>query len=43
MAAQIPALFESLSGMSMNELFGKIRTIGDESPKPDVKVKGAAQ
>jgi flotillin len=43
MAAQIPALFESLSGMSMNELFGKIRTIGDESPKPDVKAKGAGQ
>jgi flotillin len=43
MAAQIPALFESLSGMSMNELFGKIRTIGDESPKPEVKAKGAGQ
>jgi flotillin len=43
MAAQIPALFESLSGMSMNELFGKIRTIGDESPKPDVRAKGAGQ
>jgi len=43
MAAQIPALFESLSGMNMNELFSKIRTIGDESPKPDNKAKGAGQ
>jgi flotillin len=43
MAAQIPALFESLSGMSMKELFTKIRTIGDESPQPDVKAKGAGQ
>jgi flotillin len=43
MAAQIPALFESLSGMNMSELFAKIRTIGDDSPKPDSKAKGAAQ
>jgi flotillin len=43
MAAQIPALFESLSGMNMSELFSKIRTIGDESPKPDSKAKGAGQ
>jgi flotillin len=43
MAAQIPALFESLSGMNMSELFSKIRTIGDESPKPDSKAKGATQ
>ncbi len=43
MAAQIPALFESLSGMNMSELFAKIRTIGDETPKPDSKAKGAAQ
>lgn len=45
MAAQIPALFESLSGMNMSELFSKIRTIGEESPKPDVdvKAKGAGQ
>ena len=35
MAAQVPALFEALSGMQMSELFGKIRTIGDKSPKPD--------
>jgi flotillin len=43
MAAQIPALFESLSGMDMKELFSKIRTIGDETPKPENKAKGAAQ
>ena len=35
MAAQVPALFEALSGMQMSELMGKIRTIGDKSPKPD--------
>src|SRR5262249_2175805 len=35
MAAQVPALFESLSGMSMNELLGKVRAIGDKPPKPD--------
>jgi flotillin len=29
MAAQIPALFETLSGMKMSELFGKVRQIGD--------------
>src|SRR5262249_43548379 len=35
MAAQIPALFETLSGMHMSELFSKIRAIGDAAPKPD--------
>src|SRR5499425_3293850 len=30
MAAQIPALFETLSGMKMSELFGKVKTIGDK-------------
>jgi hypothetical protein len=38
MAAQIPALFESLSGMRMSELFAKVRTIG-ETTKPDAEVK----
>jgi flotillin len=38
MAAQIPALFESLSGMRMSELFSKVRTIG-ETTKPDAEVK----
>src|SRR6058998_3969269 len=33
-AAQIPALFETLSGMSMGELLSKVRTIGDKGPKP---------
>jgi flotillin len=49
MAAQVPALFEALSGMNVAELFSKVRTIGDKSPKPDVlpptdggdKAKGA--
>src|SRR6266852_4222002 len=34
-AAQIPALFETLSGMQMSELLGKVRTIGDKAAKPD--------
>jgi flotillin len=34
-AAQIPALFETLSGMQMSELLSKIRSIGDRAPKPD--------
>jgi flotillin len=29
MAGQIPALFETLSGMQMSELFAKVRAIGD--------------
>src|ERR1700690_4107520 len=33
MAAQVPALFEALSGMKMSDLLGKIRTIGDKSPE----------
>jgi flotillin len=45
MAAQIPALFESLSGMPMSELLSKVRLIGDKPPKPDTggdsKAKGA--
>src|SRR5881296_3721035 len=34
MAAQIPALFETLSGMQMSELFAKIRTIGEKNAPP---------
>lgn len=34
-AAQVPALFEALSGMQMSELLGKVRMIGDKAPKPD--------
>jgi flotillin len=40
MAAQIPALFETLSGMPFSELFAKVRMIGDKT-KPD-NSKGAA-
>jgi len=35
MAAQVPALFEALSGMQMSELFSKVRPIGEKGPKPD--------
>jgi flotillin len=35
MAAQIPALFETLSGMQLSDLLGKVRVIGDKTPKPD--------
>jgi flotillin len=42
MAAQIPALFETLSGMQMSELLGKVRALGDKAPKgPDGNAKGA--
>jgi flotillin len=39
MAAQVPALFETLSGMKLGDLLGKVRgigdkSIGDKSPKP---------
>jgi flotillin len=34
MAAQVPALFEALSGMNVHELLSKVRTIGDKVPKP---------
>ena len=33
-AAQVPALFEALSGMQMSDLLSKVRTIGDRAPKP---------
>src|SRR5689334_21093310 len=35
MAAQVPALFETLSGMNVGELLSKVRTIGDKTPRPD--------
>lgn len=35
MAAQVPALFESLSGMTVAQLLSNVRTIGDKAPKPD--------
>ncbi len=37
MAAQVPALFETLSGMPLGELLGKVRQIGDKSAKPEGK------
>ncbi|HWF03610.1 MAG TPA: flotillin domain-containing protein, partial [Candidatus Angelobacter sp.] len=51
-AAQVPALFEALSGMSMAELFSKVKQIGDKGPKPspelpsgdgDAKAKAAGK
>ncbi|MGB7585881.1 MAG: SPFH domain-containing protein [Terriglobales bacterium] len=36
MAAQVPALFETLSGMSMSDLLSKVRLIGDKAGRPDV-------
>jgi flotillin len=39
-AAQIPALFETLSGMQMSELLGKVRTITDRSGGADTKLNG---
>jgi flotillin len=35
-AAQVPALFEALSGMQVSELLGKVRQIGDKAPRPPV-------
>jgi flotillin len=34
MAAQVPALFETLSGMNIRDLLGKVRQIGDKAEKP---------
>jgi flotillin len=34
MAAQVPALFETLSGMTIEELLSKVRIIGDKAPNP---------
>jgi flotillin len=33
MAAQVPALFEALSGMQMSELLGRVKMIGDKKDK----------
>ena len=40
MAAQVPALFEALSGMQMSDLLGKIRLLGDKSPKHEAAQPG---
>jgi len=42
MAAQVPALFEALSGMNVQEMMAKVRGIGDKSPKPG-KDEGAGK
>jgi flotillin len=39
-AAQVPALFESLSGMSIADLLSKVRLIGDKAPKPTPGLTG---
>jgi flotillin len=41
-AAQVPALFESLSGMSITDLLSKVRLIGDKGPKPSGDDDGPA-
>ena len=33
-AAQVPALFEALSGMQLSDLMSNVRKIGDKAPKP---------
>ncbi len=37
MVAQVPALFETLSGMKMSDLISKVRGIGEKSEKPESK------
>ncbi len=37
-AAQVPALFETLSGMPLNELLSKVRLIGDKPTKPPEQI-----
>jgi len=43
MAAQVPALFETLSGMPLTDLLSKVRQIGDKSPKPNDSSKGTGK
>src|SRR5947209_15134049 len=48
MAAQVPALFEALSGMKMSELLSRVKMIGDKTARPEDgegnrKAKKAAQ
>jgi flotillin len=40
MAAQVPALFEALSGLKMNDLLSKVRNIGDAAPRPAITTPG---
>jgi flotillin len=37
-AAQVPALFEALSGTPMSELLSKVRKLGDKTPRPPAGV-----
>jgi flotillin len=41
-AAQVPALFETLSGMKISELFNCVRAIGDNEPKTMTGSGGAS-
>jgi hypothetical protein len=41
MAAQIPALFETLSGMRISDLLAKVKLIGEEKSPPSGKAAGA--
>ena len=41
-AAQVPALFEALSGMQVSDLLSKVRLIGDKAPKPEKLEKPSA-
>ena len=41
-AAQVPALFETLSGMQMSDLLSKVRLIGDKAQKPAPPLSGNA-
>jgi flotillin len=40
-AAQVPALFETLSGMPLADLLSKVRPIGDKAPKLPEKSSSA--
>jgi flotillin len=40
MAAQVPALFEALSGMKVQDLLSKVRLIGDKAPGPTIDGNG---
>jgi flotillin len=42
MAAQVPALFEALSGMQMSELLSRVRLIGDKNDKNEKPAATAA-
>jgi flotillin len=40
MAAQVPALFEALSGMKISDLLSQVKLIGDKSRKSDTAASG---